>query len=87
MTEVYYFIRKDKNGNIVSGGRYGGPIAYGDERDIGMLRMMDEQQGVAQDWRGTSIEIVSEEAAMPYLNSAGNVERSSRKKRRKKRRK
>jgi hypothetical protein len=87
MTEVYYYVRKDKNGSIVSGGRYGGPVVYGDERDIGVIRMMDEQQGVAQDWRGTSIEIVSEEVAMPYLNSVGDVGRYSRKKRRKKRRK
>ena len=87
MTEVYYFIRKDKDGNIVSGGTYGGPITYGDERDIGIIHMMDEQQGVAQDWRGTSIEIVSKEVAIPYINLAGDVGRYSRRKKKRKRRK
>ena len=83
---VYYYVRRDKDGNIVSGSPYGGMLTYGDERDIELLRMMDEQEGTTQKWRGTTIEIVSEEVAAPYLNSMMGVGRSSRKKRRKKKR-
>ena len=84
---VYYYVRKDRDGNIVSGSPYGGTLMHGDERDIEILRVMDEQEGTTQKWRGTTIEIVSEEVAMSYLDSVKNMGRSPRKEGQKKRRK